>query len=316
METVISVIQHSSSINNAFISTVDHLPCDVIRSLWLIQSCNIASNTFKNQLNELIKKLQNDPSIKNEVLGEYFKLKAKIRRLNEESVQESKALYNQLITHKISLKEELKQLDALANVSSEIDISLAKNLENEILEHYRENPLVSQREALKEQHERKQQEKKNKSIKLILKIPKKNKDKKAVDRRGSIDKRPRGRPRKDELIESKKQSQKQKQQKQTMKKIKHEINIPEPEPEPIFEEPEVDNSVYCFCKQPSSGDMIGCDNETACPNGDWFHYKCVGLLNRVEALKYATGKQKWFCSDHCRMVVEAKQKKKKKRRNW
>ena len=36
-----------------------------------------------------------------------------------------------------------------------------------------------------------------------------------------------------------------------------------------------------FCKQPSFGNMISCDNESSCPNGEWFHYKCVGILNRV-----------------------------------
>ena len=37
--------------------------------------------------------------------------------------------------------------------------------------------------------------------------------------------------------------------------------------------------------------MISCDNESSCPNGEWFHYKCVGILNRVVALKYTTGKK-------------------------
>lgn len=46
--------------------------------------------------------------------------------------------------------------------------------------------------------------------------------------------------------------------------------------------------------------MIACDNESSCPNGEWFHYKCVGLLNRVDALKYTTGKIPWYCSEGCR----------------
>ena len=44
--------------------------------------------------------------------------------------------------------------------------------------------------------------------------------------------------------------------------------------------------------------MISCDNESSCPNGEWFHYKCVGILNRVVALKYTTGKESWYCSEN------------------
>lgn len=86
-----------------------------------------------------------------------------------------------------------------------------------------------------------------------------------------------------------------------------------PIPEPKVENE--DSEVYCFCKQRSFGDMIACDN-AKCPNGEWFHYKCVGLLNRVEALRYKT--EKWYCSDGCReagsKVGKKRGRKKKKRR--
>ena len=59
--------------------------------------------------------------------------------------------------------------------------------------------------------------------------------------------------------------------------------------------------------------MISCDNESSCPNGEWFHYKCVGILNRVVALKYTTGKESWYCSENCKsMALQAKQSKKQK----
>ncbi|KAI3659509.1 hypothetical protein MP638_003329 [Amoeboaphelidium occidentale] len=33
---------------------------------------------------------------------------------------------------------------------------------------------------------------------------------------------------------------------------------------------------YCFCQQPSFGEMVMCDNEDKCPYV-WFHITCVGL---------------------------------------
>jgi hypothetical protein len=44
---------------------------------------------------------------------------------------------------------------------------------------------------------------------------------------------------------------------------------------------------YCVCNQVSFGDMVGCENEN-CPNGEWFHYACVGLTEEP--------KGKWFCT--------------------
>lgn len=32
---------------------------------------------------------------------------------------------------------------------------------------------------------------------------------------------------------------------------------------------------YCYCKQVSYGEMVGCDRED-CPR-QWFHFQCVGL---------------------------------------
>ncbi|CUM49307.1 uncharacterized protein AC631_03896 [Debaryomyces fabryi] len=307
-QIITSVVQHSSSINSAFISTVDHLPCDVIRSLWLVQACNVSLDHQKTKLNSLLLKLQapNQEGVdKKEIIPEILLIKKKLRVLNDESIEESKALYNQLITHKLSLKDELQQLHTIANSSREsgmeIDHNSANNqLRAQLKEHYRAHPLVSQREALKEQSMRTKVNsiRAPSGIKLVLKIP---------NKKGSL---------------STNRVKKPAQKKDKSKKSRQQVILPQPEP--MFESApavEEDNNVYCFCKQPSFGDMIGCDNEESCPNGDWFHYKCVGLLNRVDALKYTTGKQKWFCSDHCRSVVmgnkkesDSKKKKKRKRR--
>jgi hypothetical protein len=51
--------------------------------------------------------------------------------------------------------------------------------------------------------------------------------------------------------------------------------------------------VYCYCRQVSYGDMIGCDN-VDCPL-EWFHYQCAGLS--------APPKGKWYCKE-CRHLAE------------
>ncbi|KAI9321674.1 the Ing1 Phd finger in complex with A histone H3k4me3 peptide, partial [Dichotomocladium elegans] len=47
--------------------------------------------------------------------------------------------------------------------------------------------------------------------------------------------------------------------------------------------------LYCYCRQVSFGEMVGCDGEH-CPY-EWFHMECVGLD--------APPKGAWYC-DHCR----------------
>ncbi|GMG31273.1 unnamed protein product [Ambrosiozyma monospora] len=57
------VIVNTLSSNNAFISSLDHLPCDIVRSLWIIQSLNLKSEKLHDELNELLKfKTPTDPN--------------------------------------------------------------------------------------------------------------------------------------------------------------------------------------------------------------------------------------------------------------
>lgn len=295
-----SVVQYSSSINSSFISTVDHLPSDVVRSLWLVQSLNISIEKLQGTLEELLKQYENGSISRDELIQRYMAVKHKLEHLHDEAIQESKALYNQLVTHNLTLSEEQDQLRQIKSRVMDIELNnqFKHDLRQQLKQHYKDNPLLSQREALKEQQNMKKT--KTDDLKLLLRLPKpskfkpKAKSKPKTTIKATIKK---GRPRKEVLHPPKPQ--------------------PEPEPEPIFEPiplPIEDTQVYCFCKQGSFGDMIGCDNEESCPNGEWFHYKCVGLLNRVEALKFATGKQKWYCSDECRRVVEDKAARKRKRK--
>lgn len=289
-----SVVQHSLSIASAFISTVDHLPCDVIRSLWFIQWCNLSVEKEKDAIHEVLLAYQDGRVDKQTMREALQNAETRITRLNNEAQSELRALHYQLTTHQITLADEVAQLQSLAKVNAAQEDTNEKfeALRAQLLHHYRENPLISQKEALIEQKERKKS-----GLKLVLKL---KQPRKLAPPPVPGQKRGRGRPRKYERVEL--------------------VQPPLP-PQEVYVAPvkeDEDNAPYCFCRQPSSGDMIACDNEDSCPNGEWFHYKCVGLLNRVEALKYATGKEKWFCSNECRETSEARAtaRAKRKRRRW
>jgi inhibitor-of-growth protein 2 len=293
--TTNSVVVTNSTINNSFISTVDHLPCDVIRSLWLVQSINIAIEKNNNELHEILLRIQKSPLETSNYIQRIVHCKSMITRLGNEATQEISALNNQLITHTIGLNDELRQLREIADVKlhNQDDLSDKKHLREQLIHHYKQHPLQSQVEALKHQKITKitiKQNQKPSGLKLVLKLSKTSQTSNRI-------KKPIVKPK--------------------TKIVQQQMAI---EPEPPKEEE--DTNSYCFCKQGSFGDMIACDNEESCGNGEWFHYKCVGLLNRVDALKYTTGKEKWYCSEKCREIAEERNKKivekrkKARRRRW
>ena len=59
------------------------------------------------------------------------------------------------------------------------------------------------------------------------------------------------------------------------------------------------NEVYCYCKGPDEGKMIGCDNNKCAIQ--WFHLDCL----RITSIP----KGKWFCPD-CRKTTKGKGRKK------
>lgn len=72
---------------------------------------------------------------------------------------------------------------------------------------------------------------------------------------------------------------------------------------------QLSNELFCFCNQPSYGNMIMCENPDC--KFKWFHYGCVSINEKDD---YA--KKEWFCSEACRQnakrLKEKTTKKKKK----
>lgn len=316
----------SISLQNSFISTLDHLPCDIVRSLWLIQSCNIKIENSKKEINEILSQRYNlTPG--SQKLIRLYELKKTIRHLSNESIQETKAMKNQLITHKLNLLQEMEQLtkiEIFRTNNDQIDECARKELREQLKKHYLENPLASQVEAVREQNKENEtkteieSEKENENenadeIQSILEIPQQDKVEKPTDKK-VVKKIETKTETKDEINPETKDEAVPKTKKRKYKKSKVISNEDDDSDE--------DGTLYCFCKQKSFGNMISCDNEDSCINGEWFHYKCVGLLNRVDALKYTTGKIKWYCSDKCKEIAESKseekpvKKRRKRRKKW
>lgn len=252
-----------------FISTVDHLPCDIIRSIWLIQLCNIAVDNNRRRLDEILLQIHNGSS-KQELIKEIVQIQETIQRYSLESILEATALQSQLISHKSYLDEEVVQLNSEKKSDADTEEEM-KKLRQQLEEHYAIHPLASQREAIQEKADQ------SSGLKLILKLPKKQPKKKRI-REVKIEKK-----------------QLEKKQLEKKKKAVQEI---------LIEFEKEDEELYCFCRQPSFGDMIACDN-SHCVN-EWFHYKCVGMLKSTKI------NTRWFCSDNCRDEFNNKKKKKKR----
>ncbi|CAN3486107.1 hypothetical protein DICA0_F29910 [Diutina catenulata] len=310
------------------ISTTDHLPCDIVRSLWLTQSLNLSVFKVRDALDAYLR--TRNPDNDDEEAWKYVEsARKRIEGLCAEASAESAALTNHLAAHRATLLRESAYRQRIKESIRDKAVKIDQDeLRQQLVEHYAANPLVSHQEAVETGEKP--------GLKLVFKIP----SSATVVKRGAVKpKRPRGRPRlkKSNVPPPRPEARKPKPVKteptsprrsrgRPPKSETSTESTPAPsrnhrEPtEELYVEPEPE-PVYCFCKTPSQGNMIACDNESSCPNGEWFHYKCVGLLNRVQALKYTTGNEKWYCSDACRQQAEnkpakPKAKKRARRRNW
>lgn len=370
-----SVVADSGSIYSTYIATIDHLPCDIVRSLWLVQSCNLSAQKEKETLHHMLQGENAQTLLNSAKAHTYYQGGRRLRRLTEEATAEMQSLCDQLIAHEQLVSKEIAQLQTLADVPAKQDTLRAEKLRAQLVQHYKEKPLASQVEALQEQ-ERVLRDLgrvvitktpgKLTGLKIVFKLggkrggrrEKKGERERARERaREQTREQTRNQIRNQTRTQTRNQTREQTRsqtREETQKQTREETRdrhtretqrqtrvaaesrraggrqrendtldsthkralaekIPEMEPvhviKPTMEEPER----YCFCKQPSFGDMIACDYEK-CPNGEWFHYKCVGLLGRAEALKYT--KQKWFCSSGCREKFELRPKRRKRKAGW
>lgn len=75
---------------------------------------------------------------------------------------------------------------------------------------------------------------------------------------------------------------------------------PQQNPQPSSAKPTT--VVYCYCRGPEEGRMVGCDNSKC--KYEWFHLTCLGL-------KVEPKSKHWYCPD-CRILPQFQTKRKKK----
>lgn len=95
--------------NNAFISSLDHLPCDIVRSLWLIQSLSLKNVKIRARLDEIC---QDHPSQEEE--PEVRKLFALLSRNSRECLQEAKQIELVLQDHQGFLANDREVLEKVS----------------------------------------------------------------------------------------------------------------------------------------------------------------------------------------------------------
>ncbi|GMF07193.1 unnamed protein product [[Candida] boidinii] len=99
----------------AFVSSLDHFPCDIVRSLWLIQSLNLKIANLQDQLNIELNNLNNDNTSKLNPEN-YLCIKEKLLKFSNEAISESKYLINKInfhgsiVGHNINLMNNLKNI--------------------------------------------------------------------------------------------------------------------------------------------------------------------------------------------------------------
>lgn len=260
--------------NNAFISSLDHLPCEIIRSLWLIQSLNLKNERLKKELDSLLQEHKADSQ--HQLESKFLRLKMLITRYSNEVVAESNKLnqtiedhlkfidndlkilhdYNELIKMNENPKQRWDMFDSFKR-------KFVAEHSQEVKEFGRSESIPQQRKRARSESVATSPEKHDKSA-MVIKIDLKRFKKEAAPEKQlpSI------------VIKEPKIVQKRHHHRDKKK-----------------EDQAVQEPTYCFCHGPSFGRMVACDNPKCAYQ--WFHYKCVGLHEDPDPQK------KWFCSDKC-----------------
>ncbi|KAH3663811.1 hypothetical protein OGAPHI_005214 [Ogataea philodendri] len=259
--------------NNAFISFLDHLPCDIVRSLWLTQSLSLKNDGLRTQLDALLKSQKPGKIKKTDVLRQIATLKRQLVRNSAELIAQARYLSHILANHHSRVLNEIQLMDLLKCSRNPPDTrTWSKFTEfkkrfvfsaQDDSDHEDEDPLAQRKPTI--------------PIKIKKLVPV-------------------------EKVEQREQTQ---PAQPAHKKRKRRIVESDTEGSPTPADPTPPEEVYCFCRGPSMGKMIACDN-SSCPI-EWFHYKCVGLYTEPTT-------SRWFCSPDCEQKYKVRAARKRRRR--
>lgn len=100
-------------VRSSFVSVVDHLPSDVIRKLWLIQTLNINYESLKDELDMLLKEIKQSEIPKDTYLQRVSKINSianELKNIRQESLEEAKSISSTIKITKLNLLNQYSQL--------------------------------------------------------------------------------------------------------------------------------------------------------------------------------------------------------------
>lgn len=237
---IIIIMSSEFDVRSSFVSVVDHLPSDIIRKLWLIQTLNLNYESLKQELDLLLRQIKQHDIPKDTYLQKVSKINHianQLTRTRLESLEEAKSISSTIKITKLNLENQYNQLQQDQKIYEQ---EMANNGKGSAAKHA--------------ERTNKRTTTKNSKPKITLKLNISKKKDKVKEKATSspaikITKRKRGRPHKHKVPEE---------------QIVNEVN-----------DEDNDNHLYCICRRTSFGEMIGCDNPKC--KYEWFHYSCVGL---------------------------------------
>ncbi|ANZ76679.1 BA75_03505T0 [Komagataella pastoris] len=264
------------NLSNSFVSTLDHLPCDVVRSLWLIQFLSLRVDQYMNQLDRLLKDSDlNDP----EVVEKVVRFRNLACKYSKEVVAESQHLKDKLDNHQDYLINDSLCMERLKQLKINEQNNTRASFEQFKKQFLKEHGLREGDVHPKTQHPVDKRE----SLKIHISLPK-QKFKSTT------------------ATKTNRKVQNGKQKSKVAKPSKRIIASPPTLPSPIPPPTPPAEDVYCLCRGPGLGKMVACDNPGC--KYEWFHYKCVNLTRAPEG--------KWICPE-CSAVRLRKKKRRGKR---
>ena len=327
--------------NNNFVSTLDHLPCDITRSLWFVQMMNLRSSRLEKELSKLT---ESEGLVNFEVIN---RLKNLIVKYNAEAERESEYAVEILNNHLNYLKDDR---DIVSLLKSKLPGWTSEAVERRWIEwgRYKRDFLQTRKQTIENGTNEDAKSIFN-NFKIVSENVKHPSPRPKVVKEKELLRKvnPQVINGVNEMVDQKiKSSSKRKSDDKSKPENKSTTKRPNasnsreptklilkapsapipaaapllPEAPPVVETPlvaviptTVPEEVYCFCRGPSLGRMVACEYEK-CPF-EWFHFKCVGLSKEPEG--------DWFCSDSCKEKHEAalqrklkRKKSKGKRMNW
>lgn len=256
-------------VRTSFVSLVDHLPAEIIRKLWLIQTLDIQYNAVSDELNAALIRFRETELTKeesNSLVHKITTMASKLNRTRQESLAEARSISASIKLARLRLENQHSQLRHDHKVYlNEIE------MQNNLASHaQRSNKRTSTSRP---------------KIKLNLKL----KGSSAASSRQSSPARSnsimkKSAPRKANIIKPYSASPAPASKARKNKKPTQ-INSVVVRKQETIEDQDQDHTLYCLCNRESAGDMVACDN-LKCPK-EWFHYGCVGLVRAPRG--------KWFC---------------------